>query len=207
MRPFASLRAARTFACLRRRHSSSGITADGASRTISVALGRVGSPGWARMPSTRTVSPRDNKTARSTTCCSSRTFPGQPYASISRQAAAVGGLKPSGPVAQRTGERALHVSEELALEQVVRDRRTVHADKWLMPANAAVVNRPRDEFLAGARFTLDEDGRRRRRDHGNLFEHLAERGTRADDAIRGLAPGVLAQIGIFEPQLFVQPFD
>src|SRR5258708_31607828 len=46
---------------------------------------------------------------------------------------------------RRPGERALLVSEELALEQVSGQRRTVHLHEWANLAWRALVNRARED--------------------------------------------------------------
>ena len=55
------------------------------------------------------------------------------------------------------GEGALLVAEELGLDQVARDRRHVDGDEGPLPALAVIVQRARDEFLAGAGFAGDHD--------------------------------------------------
>ncbi|OQA34179.1 MAG: hypothetical protein BWY57_00641 [Betaproteobacteria bacterium ADurb.Bin341] len=48
--------------------------------------------------------------------------------------------------------------EKFGFEQVFRNGRRVDRDKRLVGARRTAVNGVRDQFLAGARFTLDEDG-------------------------------------------------
>src|SRR5690606_4558607 len=79
------------------------------------------------------------------------------------------------------GKRALHVPEELALEQLVRDRRAVDLDERTLAARAARVDHVRDELLADARFALDQHARARLRDGLEPREHLLERKALADD--------------------------
>src|SRR5437879_564218 len=52
----------------------------------------------------------------------------------------------------RARERALDVPEELAFEQLVRNRRAVHLDERPVAARTARVNHVRDELLANAEF-------------------------------------------------------
>ena len=66
-------------------------------------------------------------------------------------------LEPSALVAIRVGEAAAHVSEELRLEQRVGHARAVDRDEWAVRAAAALVNEPRDHFLADAALARDED--------------------------------------------------
>ena len=51
---------------------------------------------------------------------------------------------------RRAGEGALLVAEQLALDQVARDRRHVDGDERAVPALAVVVQGAGDELLAGA---------------------------------------------------------
>ena len=60
-------------------------------------------------------------------------------------------LEPSLPRADRAGERAADVAEELRLEQRFRNRAAVERDEAVGAARAAVMNRARGELLAGAR--------------------------------------------------------
>ena len=59
-------------------------------------------------------------------------------------------LEPSLPRADRAGERAAHVTEQLGLEQRLGNRAAVERDEPLRAARAVVMNRARDDFLAGA---------------------------------------------------------
>src|SRR6202012_3314360 len=62
------------------------------------------------------------------------------------------------------GERALVVAEQLALEQLGRDRRAVDRDERPAGALAGGVDRARHQLLAGAALAGDQDRRQRRRD-------------------------------------------
>ena len=57
---------------------------------------------------------------------------------------------------RRAGERAAHVAEQLRLEQRFRDRRAVHLDERHLALRAVVVDRARDQLLAGAGLAGDE---------------------------------------------------
>ena len=50
------------------------------------------------------------------------------------------------------------MAEELALEQVLRDRRAVQREEGLLGARAVLVDRARHQLLAGAALAGDEDG-------------------------------------------------
>ena len=79
--------------------------------------------------------------------------------------------------------RALLVAEELGLEQVLLQRRAVHLDEGARRAVRVVVNRPRDELLARARFAADEHGRIAARHLLHDAEHVLKRAARAHDAV------------------------
>src|SRR5438093_8640863 len=57
-------------------------------------------------------------------------------------------------------ERALLVTEELRLDQGVRDRAAVDRDKRLLASSTQLMNRASDELLAGAGLALDEHSQR-----------------------------------------------
>ena len=59
-------------------------------------------------------------------------------------------------VAPRAGEGALHVAEQFRFEQFGRDRAAVDRDEGLGVARAGAVDGARQQFLAGARFALDQ---------------------------------------------------
>src|SRR6185503_361015 len=56
----------------------------------------------------------------------------------------------------RTRERALLVAEELALDQLARERRAVHLDERLRPARPAIVERVRDQLLPRPALAADQ---------------------------------------------------
>src|SRR5881397_4144984 len=58
----------------------------------------------------------------------------------------------------RARERALLVAEELALDQLLAERRTVHLDQRLRAPRAPVVERVRDQLLAGTAPAADQHG-------------------------------------------------
>ena len=71
----------------------------------------------------------------------------------------------------RAGERALHVAEELRLQQVHGNRAGVDGHERLVRARGRGVNRLGDEFLACAAFAVNQDGRARRRHLADQVEH------------------------------------
>ena len=85
-------------------------------------------------------------------------------------------------VAMRARERASDVAEELALEELVRNRSAVDLHQRAVAARAARVDHVRHELLADAGFAFDEHARRRLRDGLEPHEHLLQRRALADDA-------------------------
>src|SRR5216117_4194925 len=77
---------------------------------------------------------------------------------VEEERAAVGRLEL--PLAPRDGarERALLVAEELALDQLLAERRAVHLDQRLRAPRAPVVERVRHQLLAGAARAADQHG-------------------------------------------------
>ncbi len=65
--------------------------------------------------------------------------------------------------AHRAGESALHVAEEIALEEIGRKASGVHRHEGLRLASAVVVDGPRHELFAGAALAGDEHRRLRGR--------------------------------------------
>src|SRR5690606_1951225 len=75
---------------------------------------------------------------------------------VEEQRAAVGLLELADRPADRAGERALLVPEQLALDQLAGNCRGVDGNEGPVLARAELVDRFRDELLAGARFTEDQ---------------------------------------------------
>ena len=110
-----------------------------------------------RPPSRRNV--RSCSTRSSFTCVAGRHLADL----VEEQRAAVGQLETALPPIGRAGERALLVAEDLALEQRLGNRRAVDRHKRKRRARAELVDRLRDQLLAGARLAGDEHRRARRR--------------------------------------------
>ena len=81
----------------------------------------------------------------------------------------------------RAREGALRMAEELALDELVRDRAAVDRDEGRVPASARVVQRGDDELLTGSALAGDEHRASRARDAVDRIEHLREPGILADD--------------------------
>src|SRR5690606_40205478 len=64
---------------------------------------------------------------------------------VEKDGAAVGQFEAAAAIADRAGEGALHVPEQLALDQLLGNGRTVHLDEGTAAAAAQGVNAARDE--------------------------------------------------------------
>src|SRR2546430_423662 len=82
---------------------------------------------------------------------------------------------------QRAGKGALLVAEQLRRDERGGDRRAIHADEGAARTARALVDRARDQLLAGASLAEDEDGGICWGDLRDLCQHLAERRRGADD--------------------------
>src|SRR5262249_36596714 len=101
---------------------------------------------------------------------------------VEEQRALVRELEAAGLVRDGAGERALLVAEELALDERRRDRRAVDADERSLSTRRVLVQRARDELLAGARLAGDEHRRRRVRHLLDEAEDLLEAGRAPHEA-------------------------
>src|SRR5581483_972008 len=88
-----------------------------------------------------------------------RGFPCSSTHLVEEQRAAVGELESAHAVAHRAGEGAPHVAEELAFEELSRNRRAADPHERLVAATAALVDRLGHEVLPGAQLALHEHGR------------------------------------------------
>ena len=77
-------------------------------------------------------------------------------------------------------ERALHVPEELALEQRLGERAAVDGDERPCRRGPCVVERARDELLAGAALAGDQHGRIRLRELVHLLHQRLHRAAAGD---------------------------
>jgi hypothetical protein len=71
--------------------------------------------------------------------------------------------------------------KELTLQQFERNRSATQRYERMSTPRAAVVNRLRDQLLAGAALSLNKNGGLCRRDKCDLFEHRSQRRTFAFD--------------------------
>ena len=81
------------------------------------------------------------------------------------------------------GEPAAHVSEDLALQQIARDRGGVHGHERLGAAGPARVDGARDELLSDARFARDDDRCARGGHEADAGPQGAHRGPVADQLL------------------------
>src|SRR6185295_1050400 len=88
----------------------------------------------------------------------------------------------------RPRERSLHVAEQLALEQLVREGAAVDRDERPLAAARVVVDRPRDQLLAGARFARDHDRAARSRDALDELEDRAHLRAAAHEPLEAVLP-------------------
>ena len=100
---------------------------------------------------------------------------------VEEERAAVGDLEQPRLILHRAGERAAHVAEQRALEQVVVERRAVLDDERLLRARPVIVDRARDQLLAGAALAVDEHGRLALDDLVEQLDDVAHRGRVADN--------------------------
>src|SRR6516165_4060418 len=75
---------------------------------------------------------------------------------IQKNRAAIGKFEAANAPLEGPCEGALDVAKELALHEAGGDSTAVHFDQRPSLASASIMNRPRDEFLAGARLTQDQ---------------------------------------------------
>ena len=93
---------------------------------------------------------------------------------VEKDRAAVGGDEQPAACLYRAGESALHVPEELAFEERLRDGSAVDWNERLSAPGTGRVDSARDQFLAGAAFAGDEHiahGRTGSRDLSPHCEH------------------------------------
>src|SRR5439155_504046 len=106
-------------------------------------------------------------------------------------------LEAAGARRDGTGERALLVSEELALEHALGEGLAVHRDEGMPDTVAPVVEEAGDELLAGAALALDEDRRAARRHAPHEVEELPARLALGHRRVRCIAAGdLLSEVAV-----------
>ena len=96
------------------------------------------------------------------------------------------------------GESALDVAEQVRLEQVGRQVAGVDGDERAIRPRGVLVQRPRDQLLAGTAFAVDQDGGAARRGLDDQVEDLPHARAPADD----LAEAVRARLEILPSARF-----
>src|SRR6202022_4521698 len=81
------------------------------------------------------------------------------------------------PLRYGSGEGASLVAKKLAFQQVQRNGSAIQFHEGASAPRADVVNRARNQLLAGACFALDQNGGICRRDAFDLFEHRLQSST------------------------------
>ncbi len=99
---------------------------------------------------------------------------------VEEESPSVRELEPAQPALGCAGERAFLVSEHLRLDQIARNRGTVHRHVRTIRPPAGSVDRRRHELLAGSRLAGDENACLGRGHARNQFSHLPHRNAVAD---------------------------
>ena len=108
----------------------------------------------------------------------------------------------------RPGERTLLVAEQLAFEQAGRNGGAIQLDERVRLARAEVVHGARDQLLAGAGFTVDQDGRIGRRHDFDLPQNVPESFAAADDLLEiQLAADFVLEVDLLLHQLVLELGD
>ena len=115
---------------------------------------------------------------------------------VQEHRAAVSGLELAGLVAVGAGEAALHVAEELGLEECLGEACTVDRDERLLGARTVDVNGLRDELFARPALAGDEDLGIGPRDAFDLLAELEHHVALADQ---------LGLLGSHRRRSFVRP--
>ena len=107
---------------------------------------------------------------------------------IQEKRAAVGRPEASFIIAHGAGECAFDMAEQFGFEQRFRKRSAIHFDQRAGGAVAVVVHDIGDQFLAGAGFSRDQNGRTGTGGRGRQTQQAPDRGAAADDAVDAIGP-------------------
>ena len=107
---------------------------------------------------------------------------------VEKERAPLRQLEPPFLLAVGAGERPALVTEQLALEQLLGERRTVDRHQRAAPGDVAEVDRLGDQLLARARLARHQDRARRRRDPRNPLEDLGHARTATQQVMVGMLP-------------------
>src|SRR5581483_2692253 len=83
----------------------------------------------------------------------------------------------------RPGKGSALMSDELALEQGLDDRRAIHGDESAAPPRPQRMQRPGDQFLPGARFAVHKNRPAVWRESAERIEQFLHHGTSAGHAM------------------------
>ena len=97
------------------------------------------------------------------------------------------------------------MTKQFALQQSGGNRGAIHLHKGAILATAAVVNRPRNQFLSSSGFTKKQDCGVIGSHRFDQFEHMPKSGTVADDVFKiHLAADLFFQIHLFPREFILQ---
>ena len=102
---------------------------------------------------------------------------------VQEERAFVGQFETANLLRDGSGESALLVAKKLAFQQIQRNGSAIQLYERASAPRADVVNRARDQLLAGAGFSLDQHSGIGGRDAFDLFEHRFQSRTVADDLL------------------------
>ncbi len=105
---------------------------------------------------------------------------------VEEEGAAVGQLELAGAVGEGAGEAALHVPEELALDELRGNRGAVHLDERAVPPGRRLVQGPGHQLLAAPVLAPDENAGVGGPDPGDEGPHLLERGAGPHHGVAGV---------------------
>src|ERR1700733_6230651 len=77
---------------------------------------------------------------------------------IEKEGSPIRALETTDGLTYRTGESPFFVTEEFTFEQRAGNRRTIEGHKTVPSPRARLMDRPGNDFLAGARLALNQDG-------------------------------------------------
>src|ERR1700691_2417962 len=114
---------------------------------------------------------------------------------VQEQGTFIGQLKAAKLLCDGPGERALFVAKKLAFQEVQRDGGAVQLDERASASRTDIVDRARDQLLARAGFTLDQDSGTCRRHPFDPIEHSFQRRTVANELLEFARAGPLIVAG------------
>src|SRR5262249_639896 len=127
---------------------------------------------------------------------------------VEEERALVRELEASDPARVRAGGGAALVAEELALDEVERDRAAIDPDHRAGAARAQRVDRVRDELLPGAGLADEEHGGVGRSDPLDVLEDAPDRRALADDLTEpALVVDLLPEVVVLARQPIFQPVE